>query len=76
MSETRDFETDLSHEAGIKDFRDAGDRIVRLNTELEFFAAAFGKDLQTQFAALMQTIPDIDGTEIILAVSEIRSRIG
>jgi hypothetical protein len=28
--------------------------------------AAFWKDLQTQFAALMQTIPDIDGTEIIL----------
>ena len=27
---------------------------------------AFWKDLQTQFAALMQTIPDIDGTEIIL----------
>ena len=25
-----------------------------------------GKDLQVQFAALMQTIPDIDGTEIIL----------
>jgi hypothetical protein len=28
--------------------------------------AAFWKDLQVQFAALMQTIPDIDGTEIIL----------
>ncbi len=28
--------------------------------------AAFWKDLQTQFAALMQTVPDIDGTEIIL----------
>jgi hypothetical protein len=27
---------------------------------------AFWVDLQTQFAALMQTIPDIDGTEIIL----------
>ncbi len=28
--------------------------------------AAFWKDLQVQFAALMQTVPDIDGTEIIL----------
>lgn len=28
--------------------------------------AAFWKDLQVQFAALMQTIPDMDGTEIIL----------
>lgn len=28
--------------------------------------AAFWKDLDVQFAALMQTIPDIDGTEIIL----------
>ena len=28
--------------------------------------AAFWKDLQTQFAALMQTIPDLDDTEIIL----------
>ena len=27
---------------------------------------AFWKDLQVQFAALLQTIPDIDGTEVIL----------
>jgi hypothetical protein len=28
--------------------------------------SAFWKDLQVQFAALMQTVPDIDGTEIIM----------
>jgi hypothetical protein len=28
--------------------------------------AAFWKDLQIQFAALMQTVPDIDGTEVII----------
>ncbi|WP_334375413.1 hypothetical protein [Bradyrhizobium sp. AZCC 1719] len=34
--------------------------------QLHASEAAFWKDLQVQFAALMQTIPDIDGTEIIL----------
>jgi hypothetical protein len=36
----------------------AADEALRPNRE-----AAFWKDLQVQFAALMQTIPDIDGTD-------------